>query len=119
MNYREQIRKLQMAINQSDEAFKVLCNTQQFYSVEKHRPINIYNIRMCSATDKRREYVDIFRTSTQLFVVFFLRNLYWLINGVEITETDFPVFEAQWHAFTETFSDKLAEIQGMEELKEV
>lgn len=108
MNYKESIFKLQTGINKTG-AIKVVYNQNQFYSEEKRKPITIHSIKFVTwDPDKEKNvYTEVFKSGTQLFVVFFLRNVWFLLCGREIPVTQFPQFENQWKVFLEEFGQEM------------
>ena len=106
MNYKESIFKLQTGINKTG-ALKVVYNQNQFYSEEKRKPITIHSVKFVTwDQDKQKNvYTEVFKSGTQLFVVFFLRNVWYLLCNKEIPETQFPQFESQWNTFLEEFGE--------------
>lgn len=109
MNYKDSIRKLQTGINNRDFGFKLVYNQNQFYSPEKHKPITIHSVKMVKENElkAKKEYTEIFKSGTQLFVVFFLRNLWYVLNDKEIPQTQFPEFERKWQEFLDEFEQEL------------
>jgi hypothetical protein len=109
VNYKETIFKLQRGINEGDFGFKLMYNQNQFYSPEKHKPITIHSIKMVKDNMERtkRNYIELFKSGTQLYVVFFLRNLWYTLNDKEIPVSDFPEFERQWAEFLDEHGDEL------------
>lgn len=104
MDYKSTIQKLQVGINKSG-AYTVLYNVSQFYSREQKRPINMYIIKLVEWNDNKGKngYTEVFKTAKQLYIVFFLRNLWYHINNKPYEKTDFPDFENMWNAFKEEF----------------
>lgn len=109
MNYKESIYKLQVGINNADVGFKIMYNQNQFYSPEKHKPITIHSIKFVTYNEEKgkNDYTEVFKSGTQLFVVFFLRNLWYTISGKDIPETQFPEFERKWQEFLDEFEEEL------------
>jgi hypothetical protein len=106
VNYKESIYKLQKGINESDCGIKIVYNQNQFYSEEKHKPITIHSIKFVEYDSEKDKnvYTEVFKSGTQLFVVFFLRNLWFTLNKREIPVTQFPEFERQWALFIEEYT---------------
>ena len=74
------IHKLQMAINQHGGC--ILLDKSQFFSDEQHRPITIYKV--CTrnlATGKKEKLFD---TTSQIQIVLYLRDYWYLMNGKEL-----------------------------------
>lgn len=102
MNYTETLFRLQKGINQT-ERFRVLLPKSQFYSKEQRRPVNIYSVEFAVDNPEtgKTKNEKVYRTGVQLYIVFFLRNLWFYINGTPIPSTDFPDFEKDWKKFYE------------------
>lgn len=128
MNYKETIYKLQVGINGLKEhigvdhdgqdiyaeiPFKVTFNQNQFYSSEKHKPIHIYSIKFVVYNEEKykNDYIEVYKTGVQLFMVFFMRNLWYSLNGQSqkvIPQTQFPEFERSWQTFLGEFGEFLS-----------
>lgn len=110
MNYQDAVFKLQVGINNLEECpFKVTVNKNQFYSAEKHKPITIYSVKLVIPNEAKGkpDYVEAFKTGVQLFLVFFMRNLWFTLIGREIPETQFPEFEHLWETFLDEHKEEL------------
>lgn len=75
---RTMIHKLQTAINQNGGV--ILIDRVQFYSKEQQRPISYYKI--CTKVANRKQLL--FKTSSQIQVVLFLRDYWFNMRGLEI-----------------------------------
>lgn len=82
------IRKLQMAINQHGGC--ILLDKSQFFSDEQNRPISIY--RVCTKNEKTGKKVKLFETSSQIQIVLYLRDYWFLMNDKELP-TDNTMWE--------------------------
>ena len=101
---------MQIGINNLEELpFKVTYNQSQFYSNEKHKPINMYSIKFVTYDDEKgkNSYSEVYKTGVQLYMVFFMRNLWYILNGREIPVTQFPAFERDWKMFLDEFGEEL------------
>lgn len=110
MNYKDTIYKLQVGINGLAECpFKVTYNQSQFYSNEKHKPINMYSVKFVTRDEEsgKNNYTEVYKTGVQLYMVFFMRNLWFKLNRWEIPVTQFPQFERDWELFLAEFRDEL------------
>ena len=110
MNYQDSVFKLQVGINKLDWCpFKVTVNKSQFYSAEKRKPINIYSVKFVIPNEAKGkpDYVEVYKTGMQLFLVFFMRNLWFTLMKREIPETQFPEFERDWLKFLDEFEKEL------------
>ena len=102
----QMIHKLQIALN--SRGMKLLCNRSQFFSDEQNRPVTIYKICMSVWNEESNKYnhKELFSSASQIQVVLFLRNLWYLINEQEIPKTNemkgASYFQASWNAFLET-----------------
>lgn len=86
------IHKLQNAINM--RGHKILYATSQFYSTQQDRPITIYQIKQAVVDEetKRTHTVELFKSTSQLQILLFLRDYWYEINGWELP-TDNPMWE--------------------------
>lgn len=77
------IHKLQHAIN--DKGGRILYQTSQFYSEEKHKPITTYHIRQAIPQEgKRAKHIELFKSTSQLQIVLFLRDMWYDMNNWEL-----------------------------------
>lgn len=75
-----QIKTFQRAF--SSIGFQILYHTTQFYSTRQNRAITQYHIKKVTfGDDGRTGGVEIFNTYYQTYVIFFLRDLWDLLNG--------------------------------------
>lgn len=90
------IHKLQNAINQ--KGYKILYNTTQFYSNKQDRPITMYLVKQAVFDDEtgKHKNVELFKSTSQIQIVLFLRDFWFEINGWEI-----PTDNEQWNAIKE------------------
>lgn len=102
------IKKLQKAINVNCP-FKILYTTAQFYSMDCDLPITKYCIRkvLMNYETRRAESVEVFSTYSQLCIVMFLRDLWFVWQGKEL-----PTNNEKWesikkreHITLETYKD--------------
>jgi hypothetical protein len=99
----DMIRRLQIALNSKGQ--RILCNRSQFYSEQQNRPVTIYKV-MQSVFDEntgKNKHVELFSSASQIQVVLFMRNFWFLIQGKEIPPTNemkgAAEFEQKWQAF--------------------
>lgn len=103
------IRKLQFALNQRGQ--KILCNRSQFYSDEQNRPVTMYKVAQSrwDASTGRYKHEELFSSASEIQVVLFLRNFWYMIEGKEIPPTNkmkgAEVFERKWNEFYEHWKD--------------
>lgn len=103
----EMIRKLQIALN--SKGMKILCNRSQFYSEQQQRPITMYKVcqSVIDAETEKTRHLVLFTSASQIQVVLFLRNLWYLINEKPIPPTNkmkgSKEFERKWNEFLDTY----------------
>lgn len=101
------IHKLQIALN--SRGMKILCNRSQFYSEEQKRPVTIYKIAQSiwNPEAQKNTHKELFSSASEIQVVLFLRNLWYLINDKPIPPTNkmkgSAIFEAKWNEFLESY----------------
>lgn len=90
---RNTIKKLQLAINQKFDE-QLLYDRRQFYSNAQQRPINTYQIKktVFNHAKDREETVELFRTSSQVQVILYLRDYWYELNGWEV-----PMDNPEWN----------------------
>lgn len=91
------IHRLQQAIN--GKGLKVLYNTTQFYSDKQDRPVTMYIVKQAIYDDEtgKHKNVELFKSTSQIQIVLFLRDMWFEINGWEI-----PTDNAQWNSIKES-----------------
>ena len=88
------IRKLQRAINEKFH-YGVLINHTQWYSESQDRPITTITIKKNLPREKDQKYsktIELFKTTSEIQVILFLRDLWYELNGWEVP-TNNPVWE--------------------------
>ena len=87
------IKKLQLAINMNCP-FRILYTTNQFYSVDRQMPVTKYCLRKATLDYEthRSESEEIFSTYSQLQVIMFLRDLWYVWLDKELP-TDNEIWE--------------------------
>jgi len=87
------IHKLQSAINM--RGHKILYSTSQFYSSQQDRPVTMYYIKQAvwDEETKKNKNVDLFKSTSQIQILLFLRDMWYEINGWEVP-TDNETWEA-------------------------
>ena len=75
------IKTFQLAFNQA--GFPILYHTTQFYSLRQNRPVTQYHLKKVVIDEEtgRSQGVEIFSTYYQMYLIFFLRDLWDYING--------------------------------------
>jgi len=74
------IKLLQRALDSI--GYPVLYHTTQFYSTRQKRPVTQYHIKkVVFEDDDRSSSEELFNTYYQLYVIFFLRDLWDYLNG--------------------------------------
>lgn len=88
------IRKLQMAINMTGR-YKILYHTSQFYSAEQQRPVTKYHVKQSRYNEEigKTESEEIFSTYSQMQVILYLRDYWYILNGLEVPH-DNEIWEA-------------------------
>ena len=87
---------------------KILCNRSQFYSQQQQRPVTIYKICQPTWNTKTERYSnkEIFSSASQIQIVLFLRNLWYLINEKDIPPTNrmkgAAEFDRKWKEYLDT-----------------
>lgn len=86
------IRKLQTAINQ--QGYKILYSTSQFYSQQQDRPVTVYQLKQAFWDEKKKRNcnVELFKSTSQIQILLYLRDLWYEINGWEVP-TDNEMWE--------------------------
>ena len=99
----DMIRKLQIALNSKGQ--RVLCNRSQFYSEQQNRPVTIYKV-MQSVFDEasgKNRHIELFSSASQIQIVLFMRNYWFLLQGKEIPPTNnlkgAAEFKVKWEQF--------------------
>ena len=66
--------------------YPILYHTTQFYSTKQKRPVTQYHIKKVVIEEEtgRAGGEEIFSTYYQMYVIFFLRDLWYVLNGKEI-----------------------------------
>lgn len=104
----QMIHKLQIALN--SRGLKILCNRSQFYSDEQNRPVTIYKISQSVWDESTQKYrhVELFSSASEIQVVLFLRNFWYLINDMPIPPTNrikgADAFERKWNEFLNSYN---------------
>ena len=87
------IKKLQRALNA--KGLKVLYSTSQFYSEDQDRPVTIYALKRAVYDETRGKNVnvDLFKSTSQIQIVLYLRDMWYDLNGIPIPDNN-----SQWNA---------------------
>ena len=90
---RAMIKKLQTAINQRFGE-QLLYERRQFYSEKENRPVNVYTIKKATydRTQKCSGSKTLFKSTSQLQVILYLRDYWYECNGWDI-----PWDNAMWN----------------------
>lgn len=85
------IKRLQQAINM--KGYKILYSTSQFYSDKQDRPVTMYYVKQAQFDEEtgRHKNIELYKSTSQIQIVLFLRDLWFEINGWEIP-TDNPMW---------------------------
>lgn len=101
----DMIHKLQVALN--SKGMRILCNRSQFYSEQQQRPVTIYKVSQSIPDEQsgKNQHIELFSSASQIQVVLFMRNFWYLINGMQIPPTNqmkgAQQFEEKWRQFEE------------------
>ena len=102
------IKKLQLAINRNCP-FRILYTTNQFYSVEMQMPVTKYCLRkaVLNYETNRSESEEIFSTYSQLQVILFLRDLWyvWLDRDIPTDNQLWENIKARDRITLDTYKD--------------
>ena len=104
----QMIYKLQYALN--GKGMRILCNRSQFYSDQQNRPVTIYKVSQSvyNESSGKNNHVELFSSPSEIQVVLFLRNLWYLINSKPIPPTNemkgAQEFERKWNEFYEKYT---------------
>ena len=96
------IHKLQHAIN--SKGYKILYNKTQFFSETQSRPVNLYTVKQVIPNEnpeKKTHYIELFKTTSQIQIVLFLRDFWYEINGWEV-----PTDNQMWNEAKQAYYDK-------------
>ena len=90
------IHKLQRALN--TKGMKILYSTTQFYSEEQDRPVTMYIVKRAVYDEQkgRNQNIELFKSTSQIQIVLFLRDLWYEVNGKEV-----PKDNEKWNAAKE------------------
>lgn len=83
MNFVMTIKKLQKAINL--KGYHLLYCTSEFYSNDLKRPVTIYYIKNAIISEEGNSTEVLFKSSSQLRIVFFLRDI------LDLTSKDYDI----------------------------
>ncbi len=92
------IKKLQLAIN-TKASRRITLNTTQWYSDRVGRPINKYHVKR-QVEPQSRNYEELFSSYSNLQIVLFLRDYWYLLN-----EEPLPVDNEMWNEIREKNKD--------------
>lgn len=99
----DMIHKLQVALNSKGQ--RVLCNRSQFYSEQQNRPVTIYKVvqSVFDENSGKNRHIELFSSASQIQVVLFMRNYWYLLQGQDIPPTNqmkgAAEFERKWNDF--------------------
>ena len=79
-----QIKTFQRALDSI--GFPIVYHTTQFYSVKQHRPVTQYHIKkvIFESDSDRTHNEEMFNTYYQMYVIFFLRDVWDYLHGREL-----------------------------------
>ena len=87
--------------------FPILYHTTQFYSMRQHRPVTQYHIKKVVVDEEtgKTGSEEIFNSYYQLYIIFFLRDLWYVLNGKEIDKSN-----QIWEEYKERHDIKIEEV---------
>lgn len=109
------IHKLQVALN--SRGWKILLNRSQFYSDIQNRPVTIYKVSQSvwNPEIQRYNHHELFSSASEIQIVLFLRNLWYIEIGKPIPPTNHmkgaKEFEKQWEEFYTQYKENLSNNQ--------
>ena len=80
------IHRLQRALNM--RGMKILYSTTQFYSQDQDRPVTMYVLKQAiwNEEKQRNNNIELFKSTSQIQILLFLRDLWYDVNGKEIPQ---------------------------------
>ncbi len=99
-NFGTMIKKLQQACNSKYDA-KLLINRAQIYSDKAKKPITIISVKKAIYDEKteKMKNIEIFNTTSEKDVVFFMRDYWYELNGWEV-----PKDNEEWERAKEKYN---------------
>lgn len=96
------IHKLQAAINTKYHE-RILINRSQWYSENHDKPVTTYIVKKAVWDDDKKKTINIelFKSTSQLQIVLFLRDYWYELNGWEV-----PTDNEVWNAAKENYNKK-------------
>lgn len=104
----QMIHKLQVALN--SKGMKILCNRSQFYSDSQNRPVTIYKVAQSiwDPATERYKHKELFSSASEIQIVLFMRNLWYVVNGKEVPPTNrmkgAAEFDRKWNEFYSNYN---------------
>ena len=95
------IKKLVGALNRNNQ--RVLYTTSQFWSAEANRPVTVYHVKRAVWDEEKDKFynIDLYRSTSQIQIVLFLRDMWYTINGKEV-----PQNNDLWTEIKDNYSQK-------------
>lgn len=83
-----QIKKLQKALNH--KGLRITVSTSQFWSATEQKAINVYYVygNEMDFEAQKSVQIELFRSASQVYIILFLRDIWYTLNGVEIPEEE-------------------------------
>lgn len=99
------IKKFQRALGSIN--YPVVYHTTQFFNVREHRPITQYHIKKVIIDEeaKRSTSEEMFSTYYQQYVIFFLNDVWTLLNGRELDTSN-----VVWQEYKQTHNINVEEL---------
>lgn len=97
MTFAGMAKKLQVAINNKQPEIKLLINTSQWYSDKRKRTVTCYVIKQ--SHEKGKTSTQLFKTYSQIQMVLWLRDYWYVLNGWEV-----PTDNEEWEEIKKNYA---------------
>lgn len=100
-----QIKLFQRAFDSIGHPF--IYHTTQFYSMRQKRPVTQYHIKrvIIDAETQRSESEEVFNTYYQMYIIFFLRDMWDKLNGRPIDTSN-----SYWEDYKKTHNINIEDV---------
>lgn len=100
----QKAKKLQYAINHTYHS-RILINTSQWYSEDRNCPMNMYTVKQVVFDESgKKSKIELFKTYSALWLLFFLRDYWYELSGIEI-----PTDNDDWEEEKQKYYEKSKE----------